>query len=274
MPKLVSICIPAYNSGKYIGKTIESALKQTYDRLEVVVVDDCSTDNTVEVVRSFSDERVRLICNEQNLGMTANWNKCINEAKGEFIKLIPADDCIYPECVAKSVAILNDNPKLSLVIVGSDLINDEDKIIGKYMHWKKPGQVRGMKIAKRSVMYNNFFGNPVCAMFRKSDFEKTGGFDPDIPYILDFDLWLGLSAIGDVWVIKDRLSAFRVRRDSNTGVLTGKGAKAYTAEHARLLDKHRALGTFRMNRFERRISIMWRAMRNGLISFYIKIKNR
>ena len=131
--KLVSICIPAYNSGKYIGKTIESALMQTYDRLDVVVVDDCSTDNTVEVVSSFSDERVRLICNEQNLGMTANWNKCINEAKGEFIKLIPADDCIYPECVAKSVAILNDNPEISLVIVGSDLINDEVKIIGKYI---------------------------------------------------------------------------------------------------------------------------------------------
>ena len=170
--------------------------------------------------------------------------------------------------------MLEANNNISLTIVGSDLIDNDEKVIGAYAHWKKAGQVPGGKIAKQSVMLNNFFGNPVCALFRKSDFEKTGGFDPEIPYILDFDLWLGLSAIGDVWVIKDKLSAFRVRRDSNTGRLTGKGGKAYTAEHARLLDKHIVLGTFKMNRFERRLSIIWRAMRNRIISIYIKIKSK
>lgn len=274
MSKLVSVCIPAYNSAEYIGRTIESVLSQTYENLELIVVDDCSVDNTVDIVRSFLDERVRLICNEQNLGMTGNWNKCINEAKGEYIKLIPADDCIYPECIEQSVAVLSDKPEISLVIVGSDLVNNEDRVIGSYMHWKKQGLVKGSIIAKRSAMYNNFFGNPVCAMFRKKDFERTGGFDKDIPYILDFDLWLMLTALGDVWVIKDKLSAFRVRRDSNTGVLTGKGVKIYNEEHRRLLDKHIGLGTFRMNRIERRFSIVWRAMRNGIIAFYIRIKNR
>lgn len=274
MSKLVSICIPAYNSSEYIGRTIESVLSQTYDNIELVVVDDCSTDNTVEIVKQFDDARIRLVCNEENLGMTGNWNRCVNECRGEYVKLIPSDDCIYPDCIVKSVEAMENNAGISLTIVGSDLIDNDEKVIGAYAHWKKAGRVLGGKIAKRSVMLNNFFGNPVGALFRKSDFEKTGGFDPDIPYILDFDLWLGLSAIGDVWVIKDKLSAFRVRKDSNTGRLTGKGGKAYTAEHARLLDKHIAQGTFKMNRFERRLSIIWRAMRNRIIAIYIKIKSK
>ena len=270
---LISICIPAYNSAAYILRTIESALNQTYRNLEVVVVDDKSTDNTVEVVSSINDSRVRLVCNESNLGMTGNWNKCINEAKGEYIKLIPADDVIYETCLEKSMAVLQANEDVSLVLVGTDLINNDDKIIGAYAHWPKEGIFDGRKISKKSVMLNNFFGNPVCALFRKADFDKTGGFDEDIPYILDFDLWIGLSALGKSAFIKEKLSAFRVRKDSNTGKLTGKGSKDYTAEHVRLLDKHIAKNSFKMNAFERRLSIMWRAMRNYIIAFYIRIKS-
>lgn len=270
---LVSICIPAYNSARFIARTINSALNQTYENIEVVVVDDKSSDDTVEVVRAIGDTRVRLICNEENLGMTGNWNRCINEALGEYIKLIPADDVVYDTCVEKSVAILEKNTDVSLVIVGTDLINNEDKIIGAYAHWPKEGIFDGKKIAKKSVMLNNFFGNPVCALFRKEDFVKSGGFDEDIPYILDFDLWLSLSSFGKVAVIKEKLSGFRVRKDSNTGKLTGKGSRDYTAEHVRLLDKHIAKKSFKMNLFERRISIIWRAMRNYIIAFYIRIKS-
>ena len=270
---LVSICIPAYNSAAYIVRTIESVLKQTYDNIEVVVVDDKSTDDTVNVVKAINDDRVRLICNDVNLGMTGNWNKCINDAKGEYIKLIPADDVVYETCVEKSVSILEEHKEVSLVVVGTDLINNEDKIIGSYAHWPKAGIFDGRKVAKKSVMLNNFFGNPVCALFRKEDFVKTGGFDDDIPYILDFDLWIGLSALGKVAVIKEKLSGFRVRKDSNTGKLTGKGSKSYTAEHVRLLDKHIAKNSFSMNAFERRVSIIWRAVRNYIIAFFIKIKS-
>lgn len=273
MDKLVSVCIPAYNSSRYIKKTIESILNQTYSNVEVVVVDDNSQDNTVGVVREIKDSRVRLICNEKNLGMTGNWNKCIRESKGEYVKLIPGDDFIYEECIEKSVAVLEEHPDVSLVVVGCNLVDNDDKVIGKYAHWPKEGIFPGGKIAKKSVMLNNFFGNPVCALFKREDFEKTGGFDPVIPYILDFDLWLGLSALGNVAVVKEKLSAFRVRKDSNTGVLIGSRGKEYTAEHVRLLDKHIKLKTYRMNRFERRLSIMWRGLRNYIIALYIKIKS-
>lgn len=273
MSELVSVCIPAYNNARYISRTIESVLNQTYRNIEVVVVDDCSKDNTVEIVRSIKDSRVRLICNEKNLGMTGNWNKCIRESKGKYVKLLPGDDFIYEDCIERSLAVLKKHKEVSLVVVGSHLVDNDDKIIGKYAHWPKAGIIKGGRIAKKSVMLNNFFGNPVCALFRRADFDKTGGFDPVIPYILDFDLWLSLSALGNVAVIKDKLSAFRVRKDSNTGVLTGSKGKDYTAEHIRLLDKHIERGTYKMNPFERRLSIIWRAMRNYIIAVYIKIKS-
>lgn len=273
MSELVSVCIPAYNSSRYIAGTIESVLNQTYRNIEVVVVDDCSKDNTVEIIKSIKDSRVRLICNEKNLGMTGNWNKCIRESKGKYVKLLPGDDFIYKDCIERSLAVLKKHKEVSLVVVGSHLVDDDNKVIGKYAHWPNEGIIKGERIAKKSVMLNNFFGNPVCALFRREDFEKTGCFDPNIPYILDFDLWLSLSAIGNVAVIKEKLSAFRVRKDSNTGVLTVSKGKEYTAEHVRLLDKHIARKTYNMNRFERRLSIMWRAMRNYIIAFYIKIKS-
>lgn len=270
----VSICIPAYNSGKYILKTIDSIFAQTWKNLEVVVVDDASTDDTAQVLQSVKDSRFRLIQNEENLGMTANWNKCVRSCRGEYVKLIPADDILYPTCIEKSMRILMNHPEVSLVVTGSDLINDRDEITGKYCHWPKRGIIDGRKIAKASVMWNNFYGNPVCALFRKEDFEKTGGFDEDIPYILDFDLWLGLSRFGKIANEPELLNAFRVRKDSNTGRLVGKGGRKYTEEHIRLIDKHRKLGTYSMNSFERLVSIAWRWIRNFIIAGVVLISNK
>lgn len=267
---LVSICIPTYNSEEYILETVMQALDQTWPNIEVVVVDDCSTDGTVEKLRRVHDYRLRVVVNKTNLGMTGNWDNCIRQCKGEYIKLIPADDIIYPACVEKSVKYLIKYPEVKLVSVGTDLINAKGKNIGKYAHWPTEGVFSGRKIAKASVMLNNFYGNPVAMMFRKEDYYLTGGFDKNIPYILDFDLWLGLSRLGKVAMIKRHLCAFRVRPDSNTGRLTGNGGKQYTDEHALLIDKHAAGGTYNMSRPERWMSIIWRRMRNYIIAAIVK----
>ena len=94
MEPLVSICIPAYNNAGYIKKTVESILNQTYRNIELIVVDDKSTDDTVEILESIEDTRLKIYKNEENLGMAGNWNRCLSLARGEFIKLICADDMI------------------------------------------------------------------------------------------------------------------------------------------------------------------------------------
>ena len=271
---LVSIVIPAYNSERYIGRTVTFALATDYPNLEVVVVDDCSTDNTLKVLELFHDKRLRVIRNEKNLGMTGNWNKCVRSARGEYVKLIPADDLVYPDCIKKSLPLLLRHPDIKLVVTGTDLINEKDETIGKYLHWPVRGVFDGRKLAKPSMIFNNFYGNPVCALFRKSDFEDVGGFDECFPYILDFDLWLALSSLGRVAVIKERLNAFRVRTDSNSGHMMGGGENVYTAEHIRLFDKYSAGNIFPLNRFERALAIGTRKVRNVLIGLFIRVKSK
>ncbi len=270
--KLVSVCIPVYNDEKYIGRAIESVLNQSYKNIELLVVDNCSTDNTVNEVKKYKDERLRLICNDSNIGMTGNWKKAIDLCQGEYIKLIPSDDYIYDGCIAKSVDILSKHPEVTIVVAGTDLADSEDKVIGAYNHGRYSGIMDSQRVMKKSLIINNYYGNPVCTMFRKTDFYKSGGIDADCPNIPDFTLWLNLAAIGKSAFIREHLSAFRVRHDSNTGVVMKKKNKQYTKEHAILMDKHIARQTVFINRFERRIAIMWRYMRTRLIAVYIKIK--
>ena len=104
MEPLVSVCIPAYNNAAYIKETIDSILKQTWKNLELVICDDKSKDNTIEVIESIKDDRIRLCKNEKNLGMSGNWNKCLHECKGEFIKLICADDMLREDAIEKEEA--------------------------------------------------------------------------------------------------------------------------------------------------------------------------
>ncbi|MEM7759032.1 MAG: glycosyltransferase [Cyanobacteria bacterium P01_A01_bin.40] len=93
----VSVIIPAYNTAPYIAKAIESALAQTLENIEVIVVDDCSTDNTVEVVKSFNDSRLKLLLNEVNLGAGGARNKAIKAAQGKWIAVLDSDDWYAPQ---------------------------------------------------------------------------------------------------------------------------------------------------------------------------------
>lgn len=103
----VSICIPNYNYGKYIGETIRSILNQTYRNFELIIVDDASTDNSLEVINSFSDPRISVYENESNIGITANWNRCLEYASGEYIAIFHSDDIYHEEIIEHEVNLLS-----------------------------------------------------------------------------------------------------------------------------------------------------------------------
>src|SRR5579859_195058 len=103
---LISVCIPCYNGERFIGRTLESVLRQTFTDFELVIVDDKSTDGTVSVIRGFTDARIRLIQNEKNLGLCLNWNRALSQTAGKYVKLLCEDDFLYPECLARQVAVL------------------------------------------------------------------------------------------------------------------------------------------------------------------------
>lgn len=101
----VSIIIPAYNTDNYIKQAIESALGQTESRIEVIVVDDASTDKTVEVVRTFTDQRLKLLVNESNKGPSYSRNRALKEAKGEWVALLDSDDWYAPNRLEKLLQV-------------------------------------------------------------------------------------------------------------------------------------------------------------------------
>src|SRR5713226_4940123 len=111
----VSVCIPTFNGAKWILPSINSVLSQSCLPFEILVIDDASTDDTVELVRSLENERIRLIVNDRNLGIPVNWNRCVDLSRGEFVKFLFQDDLLYPECIEKMVRLLLANPSLGLV---------------------------------------------------------------------------------------------------------------------------------------------------------------
>ena len=112
---LVSICIPAYNAAETILQTVQSALEQTYEAVEVIVVDDKSSDRTIEILQKNFPTQIQLIENEENAGLNRNWQKCIEIASGDYLILLGHDDQLMPECIIESLKIFQENPNLGFV---------------------------------------------------------------------------------------------------------------------------------------------------------------
>lgn len=271
MEPLVSVCIPAYNNAEYIRDTIDSILNQTYRNIELIVADDCSTDRTAEVVEAVQDERVKLYRNEKNLGMAGNWNHCLELASGEYIKLICADDMIDKDAIEREARAMQEHPTANLVESDTRLVDMEGKKTGAFKRYHKSGLVDGRKAAKAALLMQNFFGAPVNNMIRRSALLKVGGFDERFTYILDFDLWVSIACTGDIYIIHEFLNSFRIRKDSNTGMLIGSQRDVYNAEHRRLLEKHAAAGIVHISRADILFSMTSRRLRNAAIGVYLKL---
>ena len=115
---LVSIMMPAYNAGKYIGRAIESVLAQTYENWELIIVDDCSTDNTYEIAASYKDPRIRIFRNDVNIGPGPSRNEAIKYSRGEWLAYLDADDIWLPQRLERLIKETDEREDLFL----SDLI--------------------------------------------------------------------------------------------------------------------------------------------------------
>ncbi|MEH2044660.1 glycosyltransferase family 2 protein [Nostoc sp.] len=138
----VSVIIPAYNTESYIGKAIESALEQTLTNIEVIIVDDGSSDKTVEIAKSFTDQRLKVIVNQQNLGAAAARNRAFRAAQGEWIAVLDSDDWYAPERLSKLVSLANKT--------NADMIADDVYLIkdGATSPWSTLIQESGERIDK------------------------------------------------------------------------------------------------------------------------------
>lgn len=269
MPK-VSICIPAYNHEKYIEIAVNSILNQTYTDYEIIIVDDKSKDKTWEIIQKYDYPNIRCYCNKENKGMVGNWNEVVSYAEGEYIKLLGGDDILLPTCLEEEVRALDENPNVSMVISDSLIINSSEEIKGKIERFYKEGIKEGKKLARKSIRYKNYFGNGANALFRKKSFDKWNGFDERVPVIPDFDMWIKLAYLGDVYYIKKSLSKFRIHEEATTrDVMTSKKDSFFKA-HIDMINQHKELGIIHISHIDLVMHKFCIRVRSFMVDKYLK----
>lgn len=213
---MVSICIPSYNYARYIGEAIESALQQTYCNLEVVVIDNCSTDDTEQVVARYmaTDKRVRFLRNEKNVGPSENLNRCLQHALGEYIKILCADDWLSPTCLERSVPVLAGDSTIRLVSHARQLVDSESRPCGFLAFSATGGRFQGNKVIDDCLFDGNLIGEPTAVLFRRQD--ALRGFDTSYRQLIDMEMWFYLLQTGDFVFIAEKLCSFRQHEGQQT----------------------------------------------------------
>ena len=202
MNELVSIIMPSYNTANYIEASIESVRHQTYENWELLIVDDCSTDNTDEVVRPFlSDRRIRYLKNEQNSGAAISRNRALREAKGKWIAFLDSDDLWMPEKLEKQVAFMEQNG-YHFSYTNYEEIN---------MAGEKTGvRVTGPKKITKTGMFNYCWPGCLTVMY---DAEAVGLIQiSDIKKNNDYAMWLKVCRKVDSYLLDECLAQYRKGR--------------------------------------------------------------
>jgi glycosyltransferase involved in cell wall biosynthesis len=210
---LISILIPLFNAERFIEDTLQSVLEQSYRNLEIIIVDDRSTDASVSKALCFKDSRIHLSINEKNLGPEKNWNRALAKANGKYIKLVCCDDLLEKDCITKQSAIL-ENPRFSgvgLVSCSRFIINSQGRKILQRSFGKLNGRYNGKKIIKKIIRSgNNPVGEPVAGLFRSDMIKKVGYYRTITPYVIDLDFWIRLLIQSDIYIIDEPLCSFRI----------------------------------------------------------------
>lgn len=203
----VSIITVSYNAEAYIAQTIESVLSQNYDDLEYILVDGCSTDRTVDIIRSYQDDpRVRWV-SEPDAGIADAMNKGCALATGEIFAHLNADDYyVHPQVVPHVVACFNRKPETLWLTGGFDFVNTE----GEFLR-----SVRVRRYSFSRLVRGNIILHP-STFIRKRAFEEVGGFDPSLRYCMDYDLFLRLGQKAPPFLLDEQLSCFRSHVGSRT----------------------------------------------------------
>lgn len=199
--KKVSVIIPVYNSSKYIKECLDSVIKQTYKNLEIIIVDDNSTDNSIEIIKSYNDKRIKIIESKENVGAAESRNKGIDAATGDYLCFIDSDDFWKLNKIEKQVRF----------------INNKEFIYAGYSYYKK-GRTHSVKVPKQ-IDYNESLKNTTIftstVMFNMKKLKKEEIYMPNIRRGQDQATWWkvlkkGIKAYG----INEVLAFYRVGEKS------------------------------------------------------------
>jgi glycosyltransferase involved in cell wall biosynthesis len=232
----ISVCIPVYNGSNYIAESIESVLAQTYKDFELIVVDNCSTDNTKEIVSNFHDPRLNYIRNKKNFGIVVNHNRCLELAKGEYVCIWHHDDVMLPDNLKFKVNLLDEQPEVGFVHSNLIIIDDKGEVVAPEIWYEGSRHdyiEDGLTAFKKYLSYlpygaSLFIGSVLA---RRSCYEKVGQFSVELPYCLDSEMWLRMMLFYKIACIGTPLVKYRVHQTTASSKKGNYAVVPYVKEH-------------------------------------------
>jgi glycosyltransferase involved in cell wall biosynthesis len=211
----VSICIPTYNSATFLAATLASALRQQFDDYEVVVCDNASTDGTPDLVAGLDDPRLQYRRFETLVGQAANWNRCLDLARGEYVLLLHADDLLADTYLAAAVPILDREPSVGLVHCAVQHIDAEGAPL-QVQQLFADDRICSSDDLVRRLLVDGCVVNPAGVLVRRSVYGAVGRFTEEIVWGVDWHMWLRVALHGPTAYIAAPLASYRQHTLSGT----------------------------------------------------------
>ena len=222
MPPKASVIVPNYNHARYLKARIDSILNQTFQDFELILLDDCSTDNSVELLQSYADNPhvSHIVLNDRNTGSPfLQWQKGIGLAQGEYVWIAESDDTAQPEFLSTTVAVLDQYPQAALCYTGSRLIDEDGHDLHRDINqWgnrklnlpEKHSVIDGRRFAARNLYWRNYIANASAVLSRADHLRRIDLHDCiRMRYSGDWLFWFHMALTGDVAEVYADLNNFR-----------------------------------------------------------------
>lgn len=227
----VTVLMSVYNGQTYLREAVDSILNQTFCDFEFIIINDGSADGTADILQHYDDERIRLVDNEENIGLTRSLNKGLELARGEHIARMDGDDIALPDRLEKQVHLLDEHLSVGLVSSSYIKINAAGEEIGFQKVRTTNDEI------KKVLLRSNSFCHP-SSMFRKKCIERVGAYREKLKVAQDYDLWLRIAEQFEVANIEEPLCKWRVRSDSISAAKRAQQASGHHLASLLAIQRH------------------------------------
>ena len=226
MAPLISVCVPTFNASKYLRECLDSVLAQTFTDFELLIVDNHSTDETLSIVKEYAerDHRVRIIRNKYNIGAVRNFNRCLEVARGEWIKFVFSDDLIAPRCLERMLA--ESKPDSSIICCRRDILFEPGTSLEVQKYYQQLLTIEELFHNSTKISANNFceavldnrgqnfIGEPTAVLLHQKVLRKFGKFNPHLLVTCDIEFWTRIAIHAGMIYVPETLATFRVHDSS------------------------------------------------------------
>ena len=221
---LVSVCINCYNAEKTILTTLRSVLDQTYRNLQVIVVDDCSTDGTWDIVQNIDDDRIERVRLAENSHISNANNEALRRVRGEFVAHLDADDRWFPDKIEKQLAFLQEHPEYGACFSLAEMVDEQGNPVEDHRYRAENRDQAAL--LRHFLTVGNYLNH--CSMFaRREIVDRVGEHDITLLYLHDFDYWIRMAMICEIYIMPEKQLYCRLSSKSNSAMSEDKLAAHY-----------------------------------------------